>query len=98
VTHPLFNFIIFLLIIGNTVLLAMGGYPITKHTTHQLHKYNEIFSIAFMVELVLKLIGLGPKNYIKDAFNQFDLFVVICSIVEISMYYAVATHTDEEGG
>jgi hypothetical protein len=76
----------------------MGGYPITKHENHRLNLYNEIFSVAFMVELVLKLIGLGPKNYIKDAFNQFDCFVVICSIVEMTIYYSVATNTDEEGG
>ena len=32
--------------------------------------------------MVIKLIGLGPKMYVKDKFNIFDCIVVIVSIVE----------------
>lgn len=32
--------------------------------------------------MVIKLIGLGPKLYVKDKFNIFDCIVVVVSIVE----------------
>jgi hypothetical protein len=47
----------------------MEEYPITKAQTKKLHTVNEAFSIAFLIELILKLLGLGPRNYIKDPFN-----------------------------
>ena len=32
--------------------------------------------------MVLKLIGLGPKNYIQDGYNIFDAIIVIISLVD----------------
>jgi hypothetical protein len=61
----------------------MEEYPMTKAKAYKLDAYNQVFSGAFLVELILKLIGLQPKNYLKDPFNRFDAFVVLCSIIEI---------------
>jgi hypothetical protein len=32
--------------------------------------------------MVLKMIGLGPKNYIKDSYNCFDAIIVLFSLTE----------------
>jgi hypothetical protein len=32
--------------------------------------------------MIIKLIGLGPKLYVKDKFNIFDCIVVVFSIIE----------------
>lgn len=32
--------------------------------------------------MIIKLIALHPKNYIKDSFNAFDAFVVTISLVD----------------
>lgn len=33
--------------------------------------------------MVFKLIGMGPREYIRDTFNLFDGVIVILSIVEL---------------
>ena len=88
VTHPLFNFFIFLLIIGNTVILSLDTYPLTKAEKNFFNDANEIFSYCFLCEMILKLVGLGPGNYMKDSYNRFDSIVVCCSIVELIMFKA----------
>ena len=35
------------------------------------------------MEAVLKLLGLGVKDYFKDKMNCFDFFIVLTSIVEM---------------
>jgi hypothetical protein len=86
VTHPFFNFLIFLLIICNMVLLTMDDLYTTKAEAKKLHSFNEYLSLIFLIELILKMIGLGPKIYLKDSYNRFDAFVVLCSIVEFILY------------
>lgn len=46
---------------------------------------NVAFSVYFALELVLKVIAMGPRAYIKDRMNQFDALVVLASVVEIIM-------------
>lgn len=38
---------------------------------------NYIFTAIFALEMLLKLVGMGPYGYIKDPFNLFDGFIVI---------------------
>mmetsp|Transcript_2584 Transcript_2584/g.3507 ORF Transcript_2584/g.3507 Transcript_2584/m.3507 type:complete len:1836 (-) Transcript_2584:287-5794(-) len=49
-----------------------------------LYVTNLFFVVAFAAEAVVKLIGLRPKYYFKDAFNCFDFFIVIVSFIETS--------------
>ena len=37
----------------------------------------------FTIELILKLIGFGFKEFIKDKFNIFDAVVVFISLIDI---------------
>ena len=38
---------------------------------------NYIFTAIFALEMLLKLVGMGPYGYTKDPFNLFDGFIVI---------------------
>ena len=42
-----------------------------------------VFLGLFGVELVLKLYGLGLRNYMRSSFNVFDLVVIIGSVIEL---------------
>lgn len=44
---------------------------------------NYAFTIIFTAEVILKMIGLGAREYMSDKLNQFDALIVIISIVEI---------------
>jgi len=44
--------------------------------------FNNILSWIFFAEMVVKLIGLGFKEYAQDSFNLFDCTVVCISLIE----------------
>ncbi len=48
-----------------------------------LTSLNLFFTVLFALEMVSKLIGMGPKEYVRDTFNIFDGVIVILSIVEL---------------
>ena len=41
------------------------------------------FSAIFFIEMVVKLLGLGVKNYFKDPFNAFDCLIVLTSALDV---------------
>ena len=85
VNHPLFHLFIFLSIIINTVILWFDYYKLDEE--QERPRAFEIMNFAFMgiftTEVILKIIGLGWKLFVKDKFNLFDTLVVIFSILEI---------------
>lgn len=54
---------------------------------------NHVLSFTFLLEMIIKLIGFGPKNYAKDILNIFDAIVVCISAVEIVLYYSIGSET-----
>lgn len=40
--------------------------------------------MIFTVECVMKIIGLGLKDFVKDSFNIFDLVIVLMSLAEMT--------------
>ena len=69
VTSVAFNFFIFVLILLNTASLALYRYDMSDTKELILSWCNEFFTWAFFAEMILKIIGLGPKNYIRDSYN-----------------------------
>eukprot|EP00959_Pyramimonas_sp_CCMP1952_P087255 1825505-Pyramimonas_sp.AAC.1 len=41
---------------------------------------NNIFTFAFLVEMILKLHAFGFVEYWRDLWNRFDFVIVICSV------------------
>ena len=97
VTSVMFNFGIYFLILGNTVTLALYRYDQTDLQTNMLEICDIIFVWAFFVEMVMKLIGLGVRKYLRDNFNIFDGVIVIISLVDFSITLANDSD-DNEGG
>ncbi|TNV87903.1 hypothetical protein FGO68_gene16047 [Halteria grandinella] len=81
-----FQFTVSLIIVLNTIILALDKYPegdIQKN--RDLDKLNIGFSIFFMIEAFVKVAGLGVKGYVSDKYNVFDAFIVLGSIIDIVM-------------
>ena len=81
--HWSFTLFITVLIVANTVVLAMDSYPEDPQVTKVSDMLNEFFTWAFVLEMIIKLIGLGFKEYARDSFNIFDAVIVILSLVDI---------------
>jgi hypothetical protein len=67
----------------NTVTLALDSYGVSKTAANNLSLFNEVFTWTFIVEMSLKLIGLGGMKYLSDKMNYLDGSVVILSLVEL---------------
>lgn len=50
---------------------------------YTLKIFNYFFTAVFIVEAVMKLCALGPVIYLKDKWNQLDVFIVLLSIIGI---------------
>ena len=81
-THFFFTVIITLLIIMNTLALALNSYPRNIEREQTAILMNEIFTWCFLGEMIIKLLGLGVRDYLRDAFNIFDACLVILSMVD----------------
>ncbi|XP_050930373.1 calcium channel, voltage-dependent, L type, alpha 1D subunit, a [Lates calcarifer] len=78
-----FEYIMFVLIMLNTLCLAVQHYGQSATFNYVMDILNMVFTAVFTVEMVLKLIAFKPRGYFGDAWNVFDALVVIGSIVDI---------------
>ncbi|ESN93132.1 hypothetical protein HELRODRAFT_89291, partial [Helobdella robusta] len=83
VENKLFESFIIVIIILSSLSLAFEDKNIIYH--HQmklvLEHLDKIFTIAFSLELVLKMIAHGPIHYFKDAWCWLDFIIVLISFV-----------------
>ncbi|XP_010192279.1 PREDICTED: voltage-dependent L-type calcium channel subunit alpha-1D, partial [Mesitornis unicolor] len=107
-----FEYIMFVLIMLNTLCLAMQHYGQSKLFNDAMDIMNMVFTGVFTVEMVLKLIAFKPKifvrkkerwlGYFSDAWNTFDSLIVIGSIVDVVLSEAdpkpTETVTTDESG
>jgi hypothetical protein len=83
--QPIFNYIMDLFIIINTVVMTLDSDMISQNVVTIANSINFILVIFFTIEFVLKLIGLGFRLFFANKFNIFDMLIVIFSITEICL-------------
>ncbi|XP_036335354.1 muscle calcium channel subunit alpha-1 isoform X1 [Rhagoletis pomonella] len=83
VTSSSFEYTIFILIMINTVTLAMKYHNQPPWYTELLDALNMIFTAVFALEFVFKLAAFRFKNYFGDAWNVFDFIIVLGSFIDI---------------
>ncbi|OMJ93489.1 hypothetical protein SteCoe_3461 [Stentor coeruleus] len=82
-THRYTNFIVILAVLINTASLSVEHYGISNESENLLQNINVFFTYFFTVELFLKILGLGYKEFLRDFMNYFDTIVVTLSLVEL---------------
>ncbi|PFX17439.1 Sodium channel protein type 4 subunit alpha B [Stylophora pistillata] len=75
-------------ILANTVVLAVDHHQIDSQFKKVLDVLNLMFTIIFTVEMILKLVALGPLYYIQGKWNIFDGIIVIISLVDTGLELA----------
>uniref|UniRef100_A0A4W6C1C2 Voltage-dependent L-type calcium channel subunit alpha n=1 Tax=Lates calcarifer TaxID=8187 RepID=A0A4W6C1C2_LATCA len=78
-----FEYVMFVLIILNTLCLAIQHHGQSQLFNNAMDILNMVFTGVFTVEMILKLIAFKPRGYVGDAWNVFDALVVIGSVVDI---------------
>ncbi|XP_054168934.1 muscle calcium channel subunit alpha-1-like [Oppia nitens] len=83
VTSQYFEYLIFALILINTITLAMRYEGQSDEYSYVLNVLNIIFTALFTIEFLLKLMAFRFKNYFGDPWNCFDFFIVLGSLIDI---------------
>nr|XP_049466000.1 muscle calcium channel subunit alpha-1-like isoform X7 [Anopheles coluzzii] len=97
VTSQPFEYMIFVLIMINTITLSMKFYRQPEIYTEVLDLLNLIFTAVFALEFVFKLAAFRFKNYFGDAWNVFDFIIVLGSFIDI-VYSEVNISKGMKGG
>lgn len=83
------NFVLSVIVL-NTIVMASdmkcefdGSDDWCKPYKAVLEMFNIFFALVFTVELVIKMVGLGPRGYAASRMNLFDGLIVLVSDYEI---------------
>ena len=77
VCHPLFNIFITGLILANTWKLSSYEYWQSEEEQKRSDDIDIFFITIYTLEMIVKIAGLGFKDYVREKFNVFDACIVI---------------------
>ena len=95
VRHKFFDACILVVILFNTVLMALDGYGVPPAEKHILELLNNACTCVFLIEAFCKIVALGCE-YFSDGWNVFDFFVVLVSIADWLIHYIVTLYGSGE--
>lgn len=82
IESQLFNQIILIIILVNTLVMAIDHYEMSDRLMNILYYINMVLTIIFVVEMFIKILGLGIRDYLRDGFNIFDSIIIIIGLLE----------------
>jgi hypothetical protein len=93
VEHSYFEAFILLIVVLNTAALAGEHYDpeyhdqggMSKEFSDGLHLVELVFTGIYCIELVMKQLGLGPKEYFSSGFNCLDFFLVATTLLSFAV-------------
>jgi hypothetical protein len=83
VSRPAFEHVIIACILLNMVVMAIYFEGMSLDFKDELDFYNNVFTIIFFAETVLKMLALWPARYFKAGWNCFDFLVVCVTSIEL---------------
>ena len=87
-----------LAILLNAIIIFLLYFPQIEKGYPHIYKYLEyldyLFVIIFLIEAIVKLMALKPKNYFADKWNKFDFLIVLVSLPSLlTLVYPIIPHT-----
>ena len=83
VTHVYFDQFIMICIILNIIAMACEYNGMNMTYQHVLQVIEYIFYSIFCIEMILKLLGLGIRQYFYFKWNQFDFLIVVTATIQL---------------
>ena len=83
VSGKYFRRIVLSAIVINTLSMGIEYHGQPQELTNALEYSNLVFTILFLIEMILKLIADGCLGYIRNAYNLFDGCIVLMSVIEL---------------
>ncbi|KAI4578569.1 hypothetical protein MJG53_011424 [Ovis ammon polii x Ovis aries] len=83
VKSRVFYWLVILIVALNTLSIASEHHHQPLWLTHLQDVANRVLLALFTVEMLMKMYGLGLRQYFMSIFNRFDCFVVCSGLLEI---------------
>jgi voltage-dependent calcium channel L type alpha-1D len=81
------------MIVLNSIVLGIVWFPDEPISVEWATNYaNYAFTFYFLLEMIIKIIGLGPKHYWADNYNKFDGLVTIVGVIDVSLDLAPGSY------
>jgi len=81
------NYLVQAFVMANILLLCLDRYPLSLAEGRDHDIASMVFSIFFLLEMIIKLIGMGQTIYFRDTYNKFDSLIVLISIFDVSFFF-----------
>lgn len=91
VTSKYFEYTIYVLIVINVTFMSIEYYGEPNYFQLMQDLNNLIFTMIYAFEALIKIYAYTWKVYIKSGWNKFDLFLVIMSLFDLSVFYLMET-------
>lgn len=78
-----FEFFIIFIVLINAIIMALDGNLLLPEQLADFDFTNNVFRVIFIIEFVIKILGMGPLLYFAEMFNYIDFIIVVFGIVEI---------------
>ena len=85
VTHWSFDHLMFALIFGSCVAMAMERPDMEPELQRNLLIVDYVLTACFTTESALKVFTFGFKRYIRERTNQLDFFIVVTTLLELML-------------
>jgi len=81
--HEVFRATVLFFIVANVVVMLLEKYPPDLHLKAFQQAMHIVFAVVFGLEMIIMLVGLGPKTYVTTPLTLFDGIIVIGSFVDL---------------
>lgn len=78
--HISFDIIIMVILIINSVIIALSFFDISEDFTDLMLQLDSYFVYVYILEAVLKIIGIGIFDYFRDNWNKMDFILIIITM------------------
>lgn len=85
---------ILILVFLNAIVIFMSGFSLSADTVTFLEWLDIFFTVAFIVEMIIKLKVFGRKSYFHSPWNVFDFTLVVVSIPSLAFLFFDMNTTD----
>ena len=82
-TNDYFDYTILGIVILNSVFMALDGNLLKPEIIKRIDLSNYAFNSIFILEYIVKFIGLGPFVYYSDAFTYLDTLIIAFAILDM---------------
>ncbi|XP_064638187.1 sodium leak channel NALCN-like isoform X2 [Lineus longissimus] len=85
----LFKRLVAIMVIANCALLSKP-WTVEDSDTFKLATTSAVFTLLFLMEVVMKMMALTPRGYWQSRRNRFDLMVTMFGVVWIVLHFSLA--------